>query len=396
MDIAQKVLFGDFPRAVGTNQPSGQLRQWVVHSEGEFDVFFDTVNGYKNVYASLSWRPIGGELKLDKVSIDFDTPQKERKEEWPVFGGDEPPEDEAIARMRNEEYIADEVLAPVISDAQSMIERSQEYDIPTLAVFSGFGIHVHQFYKEKDNPDKQIDTTGKKYVKELNLKTADMSPIGDVKRVMRVPNAERVHLQMNEKGFIESTRGCGIYTIPLLPDELMDITASELLEMSTSPRNFNRSDLEYLHPENRPEMKMFDDYLSTGKVGEVEQKDMRKLDDSAKNDDFLNYLLKEYLRMPCMYERIKQPEPDHAVRRNCAVLLFNSGFGPGEVIDLFSRLGWSDWDRSVTSTQVHNIYDNGYADMSCRTLRKEGFCTRADDPYDCPAFGWSGGMAEWK
>lgn len=395
MDLAQKVLFGSFPRAVGTNTRTGQIKQWVVHSEGEFQVFFDTINGVKNAYASISWRPIGGNLKLDKVGFDFDTPQKEGEDGWPVFSGQELPQDEVVARMRNDPYVADEVLLPVLKDARKLIQRSAEMGIPTFCVFSGFGLHVYQMYREKANPDKQLDTTSKKFARELNLTTSDAQVGGDVKRILRIPNAHRVHLEIRD-GAIVSTRPTGLFTIPLLPAEVMEKSPSELLEMAKEPRLMSEEELEYLHPKNRPEMKTYDDYLSSGSMEDVTQKDMRKMDEPANDDEFLEYLLKDYLKMPCMYERIQQPEPNHAIRRNCAVLLFNLGMEPAEVVDIFSRIGWMDWNREITEEQITQIYRKGYADMSCWTLRKEGFCTRADKPTDCPTFGWSGGKAEWK
>lgn len=395
MDIAQKVLFGKFPRAIGTNSHSGAIRQWVVHSEGEFDVFFDAVNNVKNAYASTSWRPIGGALKLDKLPYDFDTPQKEGEDGWPVFGGASLPQDEIIARMKSDEYIADEVLAPVLEDAQSLIRRSHEDGIPVFCVFSGFGMHVYQMYREHNRPDKQVDTTGKKYIRDLNLTTADVKVSRDVKRIMRIPNARRCHLEM-EDGVMVGSRPTSIYTIPLLPQEVLDASTSELLEMATEPRSFSDDELAYLHPKYRPEMKTHDDYLDSGNMDDVTQKEMRKMEEPVDTDKFLSWFLKEHLRLPCMYERIQQPEPDHAVRRNCAVLLFNLGMKPGEVVDIFSRIGWIDWNREITKEQLSQIYRKGYSDMSCRTLRKEGFCTRADNPRDCPTFGWSGGKVEWQ
>lgn len=394
MDNSQKILFGKLPRAIGTNSRTGQINQWTVHTEGEFDVFFDTVDGEKNAYASVSWRPIGGRLKLDKIPFDFDTPQKEGDEGWPVFGGVKPPQDEVIARMRSDDYVADEVLSPVLRDARKLIERSEENDIPVFCVFSGFGLHVYQMYKEKERPDKQLDTTTKKYVRSLNLPTAD-TKVFEVKRIMRIPNARRVHLEI-EDGVLVGTRPTSIHTIPLLPEEVLDSTPSELLEMATEPRYLSDDELGYLHPEHRPEMKTYDDYLESGDLEEVSQEDMRKLESPSTDDEVLDYLLQDYLKMPCMYERIQQPEPDHTIRRNCAVLLFNVGMKPGEVVDLFSRIGWVDWNREITKEQVSQIYQKGYADMSCWTLRKEGFCTRADEPAECPTFGWSGGRAEWK
>lgn len=395
MDAAQRVLFHPFPRAIGTNGRTGQIHQWTVHSEGEFDIFFDSVNGVKNVYASISWRPIGGTLRLDKIAYDFDTPQKEGDDGWPVFGGEEPPQDEVVARMRNDEYVADEVLAPVLDDAQRLIRRSQDDGIPIFCVFSGLGLHVYQMYQEKENPDKQVDTTAKKYVRELNLPTSD-SKVHEVKRIMRVPNAQRMHLEMDD-GEMVGSRPTSIYTIPLLPEEVLDSTASELLEMATEPRPMTETDLRYLHRDNRPEMQTHEDYLDNVSVEDTSQEDMRKLESPTNDDDdFLSYLLRDWLRMPCMYQRIQQPEPDHSVRRNCAVILFNIGLKPGEVLDLFSRIGWTDWNRQITRKQLKQIYNHGYSDMSCQTIRADGFCTRADDPHSCPTFGWSHGRAEWK
>lgn len=396
MDPAQKAVFGKFPRAVGTNSDTGQIKQWMVHSPGEFDAFFEAVNGFKNVYASTSWRPVGGKLKVDKIPYDFDTPQKDDEEGWPVFGGETPPQDEIVARMRSDEYVADEVLAPVLDDAQSLVRRSRDDGVPVFCVFSGLGIHVYQFYREEENPDKQVDTTGKKYIRNLGLTTADRKVSRDVKRIMRVPNARRVHLQIRD-GAIESTRPTSIYTVPVLPEELLDATPSKLLEMATEPRRLSKGDLAYLDSTNRPEMQTHEDYLESGDTRDMTQQDMRKVESpTEEGDEFLAFILEEHLRMPCMYERIRQPEPDHTVRRNCAVLLFNLGYTPGEVIDLFGRLGWRDWNREITRKQLEQIYKQGYSDMSCKTLRLRGFCTRADKPTDCSCFGWSGGKVEWK
>jgi len=393
MDTATEALFGKFPRAVGTNTATGQLRQWLVHSEGEFDAFFDHINGSKNAYTAINWRPIGGTLRLDKIPYDFDTPQKEN--DWPVFGGEVPPQDELFSRMRAEPDVADAVLAPVLDDARKLIRRSAENNIPTICVFSGLGMHVYQLFREKENPDKQLDTTTKKYKRELNLQTADEQVSGDVKRVLRIPNAQRMHLEIQD-GEMVGTRPTATYTIPLLPGEVLEKSASELLAMACQPRDMDEQQLAYIAPEKRPTMKTHEDYLrTTGDIEAATQEDMRKLEERVTADDFLAFTLKEHLKLPCMYERIQQPEPDHRIRLNCEVLLLNNGYTANEVVDLFSRLNWSDWDRGITREQVESIYRSGYSDMSCRTLRAEGFCTRADNPTDCPTYEWSGGRAEW-
>jgi hypothetical protein len=387
MDEFQRILFSPFPRAVASDVKTGQLRQWVVHSEGEFMAFLRAIDNDRNGYASISWRPIGGNLLLDKVSLDFDTLQKP---DWPIFDGEILPEDEMIARMRNDPEVADAVLGQVIEDATEVVKRSNEEGISIIGVFSGFGIHIHQLYSEKVNPDKQIDTTGRKYVSDLNLETADVSPIGDVRRQMRVPNVQRVHIETNGEEMLEQ-RPCGLYTIPLIADDFENLTATKLLEMARERRYPDPPDLTDL-----PHMKAYDNYIED--YSEAKQEDQQRLNESvvADNDGMLQFMLEEYLQMPCMYERIQQIEPEHAVRLNCTVLLLNVGFQPNEVVDLFSQIGWSDWNRKVTKKQVSQIYRKGYSDMSCASCRKKGLCTRADEPKECQTYGWSGGKAEWK
>lgn len=388
MDNAQKLLFGKFPRAVGTPH------QWVVHSEGEFDVYFNTVNGHRNAYASVSHRPVGKPRILDKVSIDLDTKQKD--EGWPVFDGDTPPEDVIVARMQDDIHIAEEILAEVCHDARQLASRAVEDGIPPVGVFSGLGIHVHLLYKEATEDIKQkLGSTARKYAGALNLETADRNVglNGDEKKIMRVPNAERVYVEEGK----DIHRGCGIYTIPLTPKELQNITPKKLVQWSKSPR-----DIEVPDDIERPEMEIQPEYVQDQPdPDEIEQ---RGVDESHVNNDILIYILKEYLKMPCMYERIQQPEPDHQVRQNVVVMLFNLGMKPKEVVNLFRRIGWVDWNESITHSQVEQIYNRGYADMSCASARMKGFCTvheqgkdpEVENPSDCPCYGWGGGKAEWK
>lgn len=391
LDPYQDLLFGEFPRAVGTNAESGQLNQFVVHSAGEFAVFLDRTAGKRNPYASLSWRPLGGELRLSTVSIDFDTPEKP---DWPVFGARTPDVDEMISLMRTDEDVADAVLYEPLADARTLALAATEESIPVFAVFTGLGFHVHLCYQEKTNPDKQIDTTAKRFVSELDLHTADAAPIGDTKRIMRVPNMERVHVVSDGRRLIEQ-RATGCYTIPLSVDDLDSASPSDVLELATAPRNPPLPDLS-----DRPEMQHYPDYARD--AGEdMTERDLRKLDTSVladRNDEMLTHLLEECLQMPCMVERIQQPEPEHFVRQNSAVLLFNAGFTPHEVADIFQSIGWRDFDRQVTVNQLEQIYRRGYSDASCKSIRERALCVFGDkdERRECPCYGWSNGEPMWK
>jgi DNA primase large subunit len=100
--------------------------------------------------------------------------------------------------------------------------------------------------------------------------------------------------------------------------------------------------------------------------------------------------------MPCMVQRILQPNPEHEVRLNVAVMLFNVGMTPEDVTNIYGQLGWVDFDRNVTKNYLKDIYRSGYSDMSCRTLREEKLLCVQDDPSDCSCYGWSGGEVEWQ
>jgi len=370
----QRELFGSFPRRVGVPH------QWWIFSEGEFDVYTSQVDGVKNVYAAVARRPIGGKLKMDKVHYDFDSTAKDRNGDWRMFGDNDPNDAEVVEYMRSDPDVAEGILGDVCEDAQKIAKVSKENDVPIVGVFSGFGIHVYQLFQERTDPDVAVESTAKKYIDEASLRTYDEKIVGEVKRIMRVPNVERV---------TEDGTRCNIVTIPLSSDELVDVTPEWLIENSYEKRKIS-PDFPF-----RPPLEEHEEYVDYRTEPGEENFLQRDMGDTVQVDGILEYLLKEYLKMPCMYERIQQKNPDHKVRMNCAVLLFNCGMSVEDVHDLYARIGWFDYKPQVTKQQLEHIYRERYTEMSCATLRSKGFCTRMDDPKSCEMFGWSGGEAEW-
>jgi hypothetical protein len=153
-------------------------------------------------------------------------------------------------------------------------------------------------------------------------------------------------------------------------------------------------------------MEVHDHYVTD--FSEESREEQKEVDESVlgedESDEYLEFLLKELLHMPCMYERIQQPEPDHRIRQNFAVMMSNLGFSKSEVHDFIQRIGWVDYDYETTDHQLKQIYRRGYSDMTCASLRKKGLCTVTEDdkdpqveePVECPTYGWSGGKVEWK
>lgn len=353
--------------------------QWWIFSEGEFDLYTSHVDGVKNVYAAVARRPVGGKLKLDKVHYDFDSTAKDENGDWRLFGDEEPNDAEVVERMRSNPDVAEAVLGDVCEDTRKLAELCKADNVPAVGVFSGFGIHFYQLYQERDDPDLAVESTAKKYIDEASLRTYDEKIVGEVKRIMRVPNCERV---------TENGQKCNLVTIPLTPEDMTDITPEWLVENSYTKRKVYPPDID------RPELVEREDYLSYNRDPDrrIRQRDMG---DTVQVDGILEYLLKEYLHLPCMYERIQQANPDHKVRMNCAIILFNCGLEPNEVHNLYRRIGWFDYDPAETKKQLENLWKGRYTEMSCATLRDKGFCTRMDDPHDCEAFGYRGRKSEW-
>lgn len=396
MDYATSLLFGEFPRSVGMTMPdvgSMELNQFVVNNEGEFELFLDEVRGKRNGYASISSvQPVfddhehdyrGNKLVLDKVFYDFDSHAKTDRGQpgrWDHPRID-PEENErsVIERMRNDDDLLDDILGPIAEDAAKLAKASLEDGIPTVGVFSGFGIHVYQLFKPKANPKDNIKSISRKYIEELNLASADAQVVGDIGRITRIPNLPR----------IDGGNETPLVTVPLSGRELVEITPEQLMDVSTSPRR----DV-YEEPGERPEMPLYEKHLKSRSMGQNRMRGTAVNFESAMDED-MRQLLKDLFQMPCVYERAVQPNPAHPVRYQIATMLFNLGYSVEDALDFIRQLGWIDFDEEVTRYMLESIRDGNSAEKGCKRMMFEGLCQRADEPQKCPAYGWRGGERLW-
>lgn len=383
MDGTAALLFGGFPRRVGTPK-----QHWVFN-EAQFDVFAETVDGARNAYATVCRMDLAEGPVADKVFFDLDGD----KSALP----DDAPADARIGMMRDDPDLADAVLGDVCEDAEALARASMDDGIPVVGVFSGFGIHVYQLYQPTTEPKTPMATCGAKYIEELELQTADWTVVGDIQRIARVPNMERATYNTDQFDTVLDGRPTGLYTIPLSPAKLVGCTPQSLLEASRSPEPGLDS-----FADERPQMPVWEEYREHSADGDtdgaagaqrpVDQRTM-PLDEAG-----VRRMLEDLLQMPCMVERITQPNPEHEVRINCAVLLFNVGLNPQQVESLYAKLGWVDWNRNITRSHLDYIYRNGYSDMTCKSIRERKLCVKEGDAAKkaCNCYGWSGGRPEWK
>ena len=365
-----------WPRTVA-GAVGGELSQTYVHSEGEFDLFFEHNRPNKNLYYNISrmrrdMRPVTG-----LVPFDFDSPLKESAFSQEISDG------EKISMMREDDDLAYEILGDVWEDAQSLVKTASEKDIPVITVFSGLGVHSYLLYKERVNPTEEKVTTSKYFVEEADLTTWDRKVITDTKRILRIPNSQRI----DENG------SCGTWCIPMTEYEVKNNDITDLLERCSSPKSIPKYD-RYLE-ENRPEMQVYESVeLEEDAVGTVE------FDGSTEVPDNVEYIVNSCIPLPCVRERFLGRNPDHLIRFNGVVLLFQAGFSPSEVKNIIRKIGWVDYDESLTDKMVKQIWNRKYSEMPCNTLQKNGLCVfgpsfenHSNEPSDCETYGYSSGKA---
>ena len=369
MDAAQEVLFGRFPRMVGNPE------QFPVLDGGSFDAFVEANNGDANCYSRISWLANTGDWMTDRVFLDLDGHVSENGLTQIEF----------VSKLRSDSVFAEEVLGDVVEDVRKIAELAFEESVPLVGVYTGKGVHIHWLTEERRFPPDALKSNQKWLTDVCSLKTVDRQVFGDVKRLSRVPNCKRYDEKVGS--------ATDLFTIPLSRSAMRDLTVDELLDWSASPRSFDKPG------GSRPPLFVRDDYLVSHEPDDVVMEEPVEIGERGYDelDEKIELWLEDVLQLPCMYERITTKNPAHPVRMNCAVMMFNVGMTPEDVVEVFGRLGWHDFDPSVTRKFAKQIYRQGYADMSCATIQSKGLCVydRHDRQDECDAFGYPGGNQDW-
>lgn len=366
MTPTQKVLFGSFIRDVGIPP------RFPVFSESHFDSFMEKCSGKHNLYCSIS-RYKHPSYYSDKIFYDFDA-------DWDGLFDVKTNPPEKFEILRESPSLAREFLGEVVADSKRLVKRSLEEDIPVVGAFTGKGVHVYQLYQEEEYPREEMLSTANKYKEELGLETLDPKPIGDVMRIARIPGSQRIWNEVP----------CPLFAVPLTSAEMLEMDAEWLLSISESPRT-----LDTISVGERPKMTVYDDYLhSYGR--NIPQQEFSP-DEVGIGDDFLEWFIRRVVKMPCVSERALSRNPNHEVRLNLAIHLFNAGLSRKSVLDIISRLRWEDFSRETTKKQLNQIYRKGYTEFGCRRMQDEGLCVHHENPRECPSYGWrSGDECKWK
>lgn len=383
MNTASEILYNGFPRAVGSSLPDGQIRQSFVHSESEFDLWFNKLRSERNLYSSIcrfrsDMRPV-----LSDIPFDLDSPMKDS-----VF---EPgtSDREKIQMMREDESLTEEVLGEVWKDAQKLVEKCLDESIPVVSVFSGLGVHLHLLFQEQVNPMKEKVSTCQWLIEECDLNTHDIKIITDARRILRVPNSQR----------ISNGEPASAWCIPMTESEILNNDVHDVLERCSQPKDITMKDR--YKEENRPPMEIHEGYekINQDTAGTV------PLDESGIGtdmDSITEELVRECIPMPCVRERFFGVNPQHEVRFTGVVLLYQSGFKPKEVQKIIETIGWVDYNPDKTMGFLKQIWNRKYSEFSCNTMQSRGLCvfgpefeSYPDEPSKCETYKWTSGEATY-
>lgn len=305
LDTTTQMLFSPFDREVANP------KRWRIHSVEEFIRFVENNSGRSDCFSSIY--PADG--TIDKIYFDIDDPK-------------------GVVGCRDE---AERLYSWLVMKGYNVI--------PVLSGKKGFNLYLLLKPKNYENSKELLtratcsilceafgyDTeTG-----EIKTENVDTHPIGDIRRISRIPNTLRPPSNMTWCTY--------------LPADWAKITTAELVSLMKSPITYDY-DLDGAFPtlEDFP-----DPPAEIIKWKLVENTEPAR---PIKDNIFLKPLLR-----PCLYRHMVSDHPGHAVRVASTVDLLQF-FEPRKIFEMYRVLGWTDWDPDETLKQIE----------SCRNLRPYG------------------------
>lgn len=313
LDATTQMLFSPFNREVANP------KRWRIHSMDEFIRFIENNSGRADCFSSIY--PVDG--TIDKIYFDIDDPK-------------------GVVECRDE---AERLYSWLVMKGFNVI--------PVLSGKKGFNLYLLLKPKHYEN-SKELLTKATcsilceafgydKGKGEVKTEYVDPHPIGDVRRISRIPNTLRPP---------ENLTWC-----TYLPDDWVKMSTAELISHMKSPITYDY-DLDGTFPtlEDFPDPPA--EIIKWTLVESIEPAH------PVKDNVFLKNLLR-----PCLYRHMVSAKPGHHVRVASTVdlLMF---FDPGKILEMYRALEWIDWDPDETLKQ---IYSCGHLKpYSCKRLRQLG------------------------
>ncbi len=310
LDKTTLSLFPTYPRDVGIPHRS------VIHNQQEFQTFFDINNGIYDCYVALYDQT----YTIDKLFFDLD-------------------------------YFKSLLIGKYL-----YYVWYEEIGLPVIPVLSGRK-GVHLYIKTKKYKNENIDET-----KELMRKAAfgllwlavshfpkevDTSVLGDVRRITRIPGSKRPPKNENYCTY--------------LPPDFYDFDSKNLKSFLHKPHYYDYK----INKRPKLNIEEFADFNIQKYFPDIE-----RLTFGSKHNTFtefdnegsvvapwnlINYL-KPLIR-ECLLHHIVRANPGHYVRLATTFELLQI-FDVEQVVSLYKKIGWYDWNEDYTRYQVAKAVGN--------------------------------------
>ena len=165
----------------------------------------------------------------------------------------------------------------------------------------------------------------------------------------------------------------GLYCIPLTYEQVHS-GYDDIIEIARKPQY----DGDFFIGKRIVDLRNFDVKVRENNNTKVEKYklsdvkcDFNRIEDS----DFKNFIFSIFPK--CLWS-IFDLEPDYNIRWQACRLLIEYGYSPNEIIDIFKKFMWIDYDIIKTSYQVNYIFKTASSDKSevrsCMTMKSNGYC----------------------
>jgi len=331
-----KRLFGRLPREIA-------LHRKVIYTLKELEKYIQLNSGFEDCYTSV----YPSNFLIDKIVYDNDFGDFLLQDSKKLF-----------------EYCYEKKNYPTIPDVSGNGVRTHIYVLTKPRIYGKeaklfLTKATYSILEDVFGPMKQITTTLKgKYSRVLRNKDRIIAPdpavCGDIKRLIRIPET----LRPNHPNFCTY----------LPPTKFLRMTETDIIKHMKHPHHYDYD----IDLSNAPSLDEFEyDFKS------IKFKDAGPLTTGGEVlTSNPNLFLKGLLR-PCLYNRVISIHPDHWSRAFAAIELFNQNYNENQIIEIFSQLGWQDFNEQTTRKQVKSCKD--YMPVSCTKLRNYGIPV-----YGCP------------
>ena len=289
-------------------------RRILVHQQSTIDNFIEIFNGKKHIYQTLYYyvdEPKVNKVLVDKIYLDFDA------------------KDDGF-----------------FEDTKTVAKYLYDRDIMFYIRFSGRGFHIFIMLDKKwlKNPKIAI----KQYVQSLHQKTntkSDSSVVGDLRRVVRVPNT--INIKSHK------------YCIAITYDTLMNCTYDQICDLAS-----NKGPLyDYYNGYKLLDISGWDKEISVsnGKTFNI----------NVKSDLITNDI------PPCVKKMMENPVLGWRYRAFVIVCLRDLGYTEEEIESiLYSFLTEEKFNHSMNDERQLDRYmnDETFLFPNCETLNEEGWC----------------------